>query len=86
MNFVCIGNAKHQVGQSSCDECLSGYPRKCHCGGMIHAEFGSQNLPSKYICDKCGDKFIRQLNTNYNKNKKHFDRNSKKLKQNETKK
>jgi|LakMenE18May11ns_1017448.scaffolds.fasta_scaffold9955817_4 hypothetical protein len=86
MNFVCIGNAKHQIGQSSCDECLSGYPRKCHCGGMIHAEFGSQNLPSKYICDKCGDKFMRQLNSNHNLTKRYSGKNNRKQNKSENKK
>jgi len=43
MSFINIGSSKHQVGQSSCDECLNGYPRKCCCGGMIHAEFDGQN-------------------------------------------
>lgn len=70
MNFINIGNSKHQVGEFSCDECLSGYPRKCQCGGMIHAEFGVQNSPSKYLCDNCGDKFVK--NSYAPKNHKHL--------------
>lgn len=77
MSFLNIGSSKHQIGQSSCDECLSGYPRKCRCGGMIHAEFGGQNSPSKYLCDKCGDRFIR--NTYVPKNRKPFYKNKTKI-------
>jgi hypothetical protein len=59
MNFLSINNSKHQRGQSFCDECLNGYPRRCRCSGYIHAEHIGQNLPSKYLCDKCGDKFVK---------------------------
>lgn len=77
MSFLSIGNSKHQIGQPSCDECLSGYPRKCRCGGMIHAEFGVQNSPSKYLCDKCGDRFIK--NTHAPKNRKPMSENKNKI-------
>jgi len=77
MSFLGIGNSKHQIGQPSCDECLSGYPRKCRCGGMIHAEFGVQNSPSKYLCDKCGDRFIK--NTYAPKNRKPMFENKNKI-------
>ena len=76
-NFISINNSKHQIGQSSCDECLNGYPRKCRCGGMIHAEYGGQNSPSKYICDKCGDRFVK--NTYVPRNKKPFYKNKTKV-------
>ena len=77
MSFLSIGNSNHQIGQPSCDECLSGYPRKCRCGGMIHAEFGVQNSPSKYLCDKCGDRFIK--NTYAPKNRKPMSENKNKI-------
>jgi hypothetical protein len=75
MSFLNIGSSKHQIGHSSCDECLSGYPRKCRCGGMIHAEFGGQNMPSKYLCDKCNDKFVK--NSYPNKNYKTLPKKNK---------
>ena len=40
---------------------------------MIHAEFGGQNSASKYLCDKCGDRFIK--NTYVPKNRKPFYKN-----------
>lgn len=75
MNFLNINNSKHQRGHSSCDECLNGYPRRCCCGGYIHAEHIGQNLPSKYLCDKCGDKFVKSSNPP--QNYKPFPRNKK---------
>jgi hypothetical protein len=44
---------------------------------MIHAEFGVQNSPSKYLCDKCGDRFIK--NTYAPKNRKPMSENKNKI-------
>lgn len=44
---------------------------------MVHAEFGGQNSPSKYLCDKCGDRFIK--NTYVPKNRKPFYKNKTKI-------
>ncbi len=55
-----VGKAEHQVG-NRCSECWRGFPRKCCCGGMIHAEFVKESwdkvvtLVSK--CDQCGDNY-----------------------------
>ena len=48
----------HVENDEHCDGCWSGYPRKCECGGLIHAEFGDENYDMDYYliyyCDKCG--------------------------------
>ena len=36
------------------------YPKKCKCGGLIHAEFGDEDSDCNYYiimkCDTCGDR------------------------------
>lgn len=50
----------HIVGNNECTEgwCGSDYPKNCECGGLIHADFGDENLDCDYWvhekCDKCG--------------------------------
>lgn len=75
-NFLQINNSKHQISSSHCDECLNGYPRKCRCGGYVHAEHMGQHMQSKYLCDKCGDKFLK--NNHVPKTRKPFPKNKKK--------
>ena len=52
---------KHKIINDICDECWSGYPQECACGGMIHAEFGDENRNGDYWlekeCDRCGLKY-----------------------------
>ncbi len=31
--------SEHESGSESCPKCWPGYPVKCQCGGMIHAEW-----------------------------------------------
>ena len=54
-----IGNIKCKEGW--CGE-LTGYPIKCKCGGLIHAEFGDENYDGDYWlylrCDKCGESYV----------------------------
>jgi hypothetical protein len=63
MSVFKINTSHHSCGDSSCDECIYGYPRKCRCGGYVHAEHvGSEKGGSsfKYLCDKCYDRFLKQ--------------------------
>lgn len=66
MNILEINTGKHVVGSSDCDECWQGYPVKCNCGGLIHAEYlgdaaknANNPMGVKYLCDKCGNRFLR---------------------------
>ena len=70
MNILQIENGKHSCGDYRCIECCHGYPVKCNCGGLIHAEhLGSQSVSSsnpfgiKCLCDKCGGRFMRASRT-----------------------
>jgi hypothetical protein len=56
------GLYKHIVGNENCTEgwCASlEYPKKCKCGGLIHADFGDEDSDCNYWlytkCDKCGE-------------------------------
>lgn len=69
MDILEINSGKHIRGNCRCDECWQGYPVKCTCGGLIHAEYLGQNGMSannpmgvKCLCDKCGGKFLRAGN------------------------
>lgn len=50
-----IGNYNCEIGWCGTD----GYPKKCSCGGLIHAEFGDDNWDGDYWlytkCDRCGE-------------------------------
>jgi len=53
---------QHEVGNENCEEgwCeRDTYPKKCKCGGLIHADFGDENSDCNYWlyteCDKCGE-------------------------------
>ena len=52
---------EHEVGNSSCGTgwCGSSYPKPCECGGLIHANFGDEDMDCNYWlytkCDKCGE-------------------------------
>jgi hypothetical protein len=52
---------KHLKGSIECDTCWSGYPKRCTCGGLVHASFGDENADCDYWlyerCDMCGDDF-----------------------------
>lgn len=56
-------NYNHIKGDKECTEgwCggLSGYPKVCSCGGLIHADFGDENGDGDYWlytkCDTCGE-------------------------------
>jgi len=56
-----VGNKEHTTGDNRCVECYTGYPHKCRCGGLIHAEFVDKSwngdLNIKFLCDQCGDQF-----------------------------
>lgn len=53
---------EHITGNINCEEgwCggSSGYPKKCECGGLIHADFGDEDCNGEYWlytkCDRCG--------------------------------
>ena len=53
----------HNIGDKNCNDCWPGFPIKCKCvGGLIHAEFGDEDMDCNYYllykCDKCGDDYI----------------------------
>ena len=33
---------EHKIGSEKCDRCWISYPKKCDCGGLIHASFGDE--------------------------------------------
>jgi len=49
----------HGVGDPKCTECWMHYPKKCECGGLVHASFGDEDADGDYWlyrkCDKCGE-------------------------------
>jgi len=63
-NFIDVsgeGLYKHKIGDEDCKEgwCGNNYPKRCKCGGLIHADFGDEDTDSNYWlytkCDKCGE-------------------------------
>lgn len=58
MPVIEINGFEHEIGDTDCKECWSGYPKPCRCGGLIHATFGDENYDMDYWlyykCDKCG--------------------------------
>ena len=52
------GNGKHIIGDRMCKECAYGYPIRCHCDGVLHADdTGSDGI--SFRCDKCGLEELR---------------------------
>ncbi len=52
----------HIRGNEECTEgwCGNqGYPKRCGCGGLVHADFGDEDFDGDYWlytkCDKCGE-------------------------------
>lgn len=60
------GMYAHIIGNASCTEgwCGTGWPKKCRCGGLIHADFGDEDMDCDYWlhekCDQCGEDFDEQ--------------------------
>jgi hypothetical protein len=57
VEYISLDLIDHQVGNKDCPECWSNYPKKCSCGGMVHASFCDESLHDywlAYLCDKCG--------------------------------
>lgn len=56
-NTIKIDESEHIIGDCDCDFCWTGYPKKCECGGLIHAEFIDEgcngDVSIAYQCDKC---------------------------------
>jgi hypothetical protein len=52
----------HTVGDATCETewCNGGnggYPKRCKCGGLIHAAFGDEHYEGYWLyekCDQCG--------------------------------
>jgi hypothetical protein len=72
MEILEINTGKHVRGNHRCDECWQGYPVKCNCSGLIHAEYlgdaaknGNNPMGIKCLCDKCGNRFLRAANRNF---------------------
>jgi len=58
----------HEIGNKDCFECMTGYPKRCVCGGLVHAVesytddgFGGMCLASFFKCDRCDDHEERGL-------------------------
>jgi len=49
---------EHEKGNPNCSKCWTDFPKKCKCGGLIHAEFGDESYDGDYWlyykCDECG--------------------------------
>lgn len=62
--YIEIDGNRHKIGESECPQCWSGYPKKCTCGGLVHAEFGDENWEGDYWiykeCDKCGKNYMEE--------------------------
>ena len=75
--------SKHQINCRECEECISGYPTLCRCGGLVHAEYTVKEEKGRFVnlgphlrCDKCGLKFMKQNNIRrkgrgYNQHRNH---------------
>ena len=58
------GMYAHKIGDINCREgwCHSGegFPKPCKCGGLIHADFGDEDMDCNYWlykrCDRCGSR------------------------------
>lgn len=82
MEILQINSGKHHKGNCRCDECWQGYPVKCTCGGLIHAEYlgdagktSANPMGVKCLCDKCGSRFLKAAYKNYGrKNRAHNNR------------
>ena len=58
------GLYKHEIGNEECSEgwcACDGWPKKCKCGGIIHADFGDEDYDYNYWlhikCDICGENY-----------------------------
>lgn len=59
-NIFKINEFVHAEGDRRCLECWAGYPKKCQCGGLIHAQFIKERweeLNVQCACDACGPEF-----------------------------
>jgi hypothetical protein len=60
-----LGGDKHEKGKKNCLECVSGYPKKCRCGGLIHANhrfLEGMDMPKvDILCEGCGNKFRKKI-------------------------
>ena len=60
------GIYQHIVGDENCCQgwCGEEYPKPCSCGGLIHADFGDEDIDCNYWlytrCDKCGKPWVRE--------------------------
>jgi hypothetical protein len=49
--------SNHETGNENCKVCEEGYPHRCQCGGLIHAEIAEVE-GSGYVeltrCEQCG--------------------------------
>lgn len=43
---------EHEPKNLSCGGCRRGYPVRCKCGGLIHADEGVSSIPE---CDGCDE-------------------------------
>lgn len=61
MELFKVANYKHNVGDRRCCECWAGFPQRCKCKGLIHAQFVKENwegeLNVQLACDNCGELF-----------------------------
>jgi hypothetical protein len=54
----------HRAEDPDCKACRPDYPRRCACGGLVHAqahahtgEAGWENVEDVYCCDTCGSAY-----------------------------
>lgn len=83
MEILQINTGKHTKGNCRCDECWQGYPVRCTCGGLIHAEYlgeeaknNSNPMGVKCLCDKCENHFMKANRSYGRKNRAYNHRRS----------
>lgn len=58
---ILVGGSEHTKDDYHCDECVKGYPRRCECGALIHAQFLKEDWQKvttlAVLCENCGDKY-----------------------------
>ena len=73
---VKIRGSEHPIGDRRCNECYIGYPNKCRCGGLIHAEFVKESWEGfkkiETLCDKCGDEFKKNRDNHKKKRRRRY--------------
>lgn len=55
-SYVVYAEYRHYEGAENCPACWSGYPKRCSCGGLVHADFGDYTSEDSYYLETWCDK------------------------------